>query len=83
MYSEEKQIKKEREKGREIEGEKDREVINANKAFDTETKLRLIITLINDEGKDKLQNNIEKLINRVIEHKADYTNEIQRIFTNT
>ena len=56
---------------------------NANKSFDTETKLRLIITLINDEGKEKLQNNIEKLVNRVIEYKSDYTNEIQRIFTNT
>lgn len=53
------------------------------KSFDTETKLRLIITLINDEGKERLPNNIEKLVNRVIEHKSDHSTEIEKIFTNT
>ena len=36
--------------------------------FDTETKIRLLIALINDEGKDKLKNSIDKLITRLNEN---------------
>jgi hypothetical protein len=36
--------------------------------FDTETKIRLLIALINDEGKDKLKSSIDKLISRLNEN---------------
>lgn len=36
--------------------------------FDTETKIRLLIALINDEGKEKLKSSIDKLITRFNEN---------------
>ena len=36
--------------------------------FDTETKIRLLIALINDDGKDKLKSSIDKLISRFNEN---------------
>ena len=53
------------------------------KTFDVETKIRLLITLINDEGKDKLSNNIEKLISRIAENKDKYYEIIKNTFINT
>ncbi len=53
------------------------------KGLDTETKLRLLITLINDEGKDKLANNLEKLINRLNEYKESHFETIIDIFVKT
>jgi len=50
------------------------------KGLDTETKLRLLITLINDEGKDKLLNNLVKLINRINEYKDSHFETIVDIF---
>lgn len=53
------------------------------KGLDTETKLRLLITLINDEGKEKLANNLEKLINRLNEYKDSHFETIIDIFVKT
>ncbi len=36
--------------------------------FDTETKIRLLVALINDEGKEKLKSSIDKLITRFNEN---------------
>ena len=55
----------------------------SKKGFDTETKLRLLITLINDEGKEKLGNNLDKLISRLIENKDKYFDIITNIFITT
>lgn len=54
-----------------------------SKGLDTETKLRLLITLINDEGKEKLPNNLEKLTNRINEFKDSYFETIIDIFIKT
>ncbi len=53
------------------------------KSLDTETKLRLLITLINDEGKEKLENNLEKLIKRLNEYKESHFEIIIDIFVKT
>jgi hypothetical protein len=53
------------------------------RSLDTETKLRLLITLINDEGKEKLANNLEKLINRLNEYKDSHFETIIDIFVKT
>lgn len=36
--------------------------------LDADTKIRLLIALINDEGKDKLKSSIDKLISRLIDN---------------
>jgi len=54
-----------------------------SKGLDTETKLRLLVSLINDEGKEKLSNNLEKLINRINEFKDNYFETIIDIFIKT
>lgn len=36
--------------------------------FDVETKIRLLISLINDDGKDKLKTSIDKLLVRLSEN---------------
>lgn len=53
------------------------------KNFDTETKIRLLLALINDEGKEKLANNIKKLINRLAESKDKYFDIIKSTFIST
>jgi len=44
------------------------ETRKAVKNFDTETKIRLLIALINDDGKDRLKSSIDKLISRLNEN---------------
>ncbi len=53
------------------------------KSLDIETKLRLLITLINDEGKEKLTNNLDKLVNRLTEYKESHFETIIDIFVRT
>ena len=40
--------------------------------LDIETKFKLLIILINDEGKSKLEQSIEKLCDRVLENLENY-----------
>lgn len=49
------------------------------KTLDTETKLKLLISLINDEGKEKLENSMDKLVIRIKENLNNFSNEINSL----
>ncbi len=48
------------------------------KTLDTETKIKLLIVLINDEGRHKLDNSMDKLITRLSENFATNRNYIKK-----
>ena len=50
----------------------------AKKTLDTETKIKLLIVLINDEGRHKLDNSMDKLITRLSENFASNRNHIKK-----
>lgn len=46
--------------------------------LDTETKLRLLISLINDEGSHKLESSMDKLVGRLMENYESHRNVIKK-----
>jgi hypothetical protein len=54
--------------------------MNPERTLDVETKLRLLISLVNDEGKDKLNANIEKLIVRLGEYAESHKTIVSEYF---
>jgi hypothetical protein len=50
------------------------------KSLDAETKIRLLISFIGDEGREKLNNNIEKLLLRLGEYVESYRSAIVEYF---
>jgi hypothetical protein len=46
--------------------------------FDTETKIRLLISLINDEGSHKLEASMDKLVGRLMESYESHRNVIKK-----
>ena len=46
--------------------------------FDPETKIRLLIALINDEGNHKLEISMEKLVNRLFESFETHASTIKK-----
>jgi hypothetical protein len=46
--------------------------------LDIETKIKLLIALINDEGKHKLEASMDKLTTRLIENFQNYKNIIKK-----
>ncbi len=46
--------------------------------FDTETKIRLLIALINDEGSHKLESSMEKLVGRLMENYDSHRSTIKK-----
>jgi hypothetical protein len=55
--------------------------MHSDRTLDIETKLRLLISLVNDEGRDKLNSNIEKLIIRMSEYADTHGKTICEYFT--
>ncbi len=54
------------------------ETNNSKPKLDIDTKFRLLIVLINDEGKGKLEQSIEKLTDRVLESLDDHQTIIKK-----
>jgi hypothetical protein len=50
-------------------------------SLDVETKLKLLISLINDEGRDKLSTSIDKLLTRLVEYTDSHGSIISDYFT--
>ncbi len=46
--------------------------------LDTETKIKLLLALINDEGRDRLEVSLEKLSNRLIENYKSHRSIIKK-----
>lgn len=46
--------------------------------FDLETKIKLLLALINDEGKSKLEASLEKLVSRLSENLENYESVIKK-----
>jgi hypothetical protein len=51
--------------------------------YDTETKIRLLITIINDEGKDKLDASLDKLSTRLLEYLDEHFGLVKKYLVNS